>query len=579
MSKRKVGREDVATYAIEHNVRGTLNEMLNLTLRQMPEDPIRYLADLLESRASNSGIIQADVKFVKDFMGNTGLEVSIRTSKVNTSFAFSCIDRSVSESDSIYMDHGKVEDEKIRKKLKRRTEEDIERLADVNAEKLERLENQEKINLELCKKIKEFLKSDIFPAILGESPKEPKLLDVTLKSILERSNVTSETDQKEEEEEEEKEQEKEEKKKKKTDEEEKDNTNTKNEEEIETPYQKLQRIAVLATSIAIWKAGAEEKKRPTHDFVANTSRGIDSIMMPVPIVPVISGGVYSRNEMPFDSIELVPVQSKSYSNAISTCKRIQTRIRSILEKKKTYYFGVSSNSGATEVFGLSNVVDALQIVHEAIEAENEKGNVKIGISASADRYYRAPPSSEAREKRKIGTYDLGYKTSHKPNVLDESNLTKLYRDAVSDFDVVVIADPFASDQFGGYAETTEEFSGSGVQILGKSIITRVNSVQQAARRSLCNGVCVRLSEMTTVSEALEIAKLVKKKGWGLAVSTETFNLCDPVVADLAIAMGSRQIRFGGMMKVSNARNYDRLKWIEETFEKEVSYAGARFLSS
>ena len=49
-SKKKVSREDVATYAIQHNIRGTLNEMLNLMLRQMPEDPVRYLADLLESR-------------------------------------------------------------------------------------------------------------------------------------------------------------------------------------------------------------------------------------------------------------------------------------------------------------------------------------------------------------------------------------------------------------------------------------------------------------------------------------------------------------------------------------------------
>ena len=164
-------------------------------------------------------------------------------------------------------------------------------------------------------------------------------------------------------------------------------------------------------------------------------------------------------------------------------------------------------------------------------------------------------------------------------MLDEASLTKLYRDAISDFDVVVIADPFASDQFGGYAETTEEFSGSGVMVLGKSIISDVNSVQEAARRSLCNGACVQLSKLTTVSEMLEIAKLVKKKGWGLAVSTESFNLCDSVVADLAIAMGSRQVRFGGMGKISNVQNYDRLKWIEETFEKEVSYAGSRFLSS
>lgn len=46
-------RDDLATYSIQHNIRGTLNEVLNLTLRQMPEDPVRYIADLLESKGQN----------------------------------------------------------------------------------------------------------------------------------------------------------------------------------------------------------------------------------------------------------------------------------------------------------------------------------------------------------------------------------------------------------------------------------------------------------------------------------------------------------------------------------------------
>ena len=92
---KKISREDAATYAIQHNIRGTLNEMLNLTLRQMPaEDPISYLADLLESRERDSGILEAEVEHRTDSMGKPGLVVSIRTSKRNTSFAFSCVDRS-----------------------------------------------------------------------------------------------------------------------------------------------------------------------------------------------------------------------------------------------------------------------------------------------------------------------------------------------------------------------------------------------------------------------------------------------------------------------------------------------------
>ena len=102
----------MATYAIQHNIRGTLNEMLNLMLRQMPEDPVRYLADLLESRERASGILEAEVEHRTDSMGKPGLVISIVTSKRKTSFAFSCVDRSVS-NDSMYMDGGIVDDEKI----------------------------------------------------------------------------------------------------------------------------------------------------------------------------------------------------------------------------------------------------------------------------------------------------------------------------------------------------------------------------------------------------------------------------------------------------------------------------------
>lgn len=376
---KKISREDAATYAIQHNIRGTLNEMLNLTLRQMPaEDPIRYLADLLESRERDSGILEAEVEHRTDSMGKPGLVVSIRTSKRNTSFAFSCVDRS-SSCDSMYMDGGIVDDKKIRKRLARRTEEDIERLADMNAEKLQDIMNEEKKNIELCKEVSAFLKKEIFPKIIGESPKDHKLLDVTLKSAFEKyaSPSTSTDDE--------------------------DENETKENVTETTPVDQIFRVAVLAVSIAIWKAAAKEKKKSMHEFVANSSRGVDSIMMPVPIVPVLSGGVYSQNEIPFDSLELVPIQFKSYSSAIEACVRIQRRVRSILNENKMY-FSTCTSSGSTEGFGFDNVVDALKILHKAIEAEKEKGNVKIGISASADRYYRSPPPAENEEaKRRIGT--------------------------------------------------------------------------------------------------------------------------------------------------------------------------------
>ena len=158
-----------------------------------------------------------------------------------------------------------------------------------------------------------FLENRNFPKIIGESPKEggKSSRRLTLKSAFEKFTSPSPAPS--------------------TDENEKETK-----EDVTWKQQPIKPFVLLyLQSYRDMESCCCGEETIDAKFVANTSRGVDSIMLPVPIVPVLSGGVYSGNEIPFDGIELVPVQSESYSSAIETCEEFKSELIDIEQKNVT----------------------------------------------------------------------------------------------------------------------------------------------------------------------------------------------------------------------------------------------------
>ena len=82
-------------------------------------------------------------------------------------------------------------------------------------------------------------------------------------------------------------------------------------------------------------------------------------------------------------------------------------------------------------------------------------------------------------------------------------------------------------------------------------------------RKLGNAVLVKLNQIGTVSETLEVIEMAKKAGYRTIVSARSGETEDDFLADLAVGSGAGQIKIGGVARSERLAKYNRLLRIEE----------------
>jgi len=331
----------------------------------------------------------------------------------------------------------------------------------------------------------------------------------------------------------------------------------------------------------VWRAAAKEAGQELYRYVFDKSRGIDEMLVPVPAITLIAGGSMSRNAFPLKGIELVPVGAKSVDEAIRLVLRAKAKLVRRLEDASVYWS--TAPNGGIELFGVVDVLDMLDIVNDAIAATGNDSAEKLRVSISADarQCFVAPTQQDIEtETNMSGTYNMGYKmrNANSTHTLDTAQLSELYRRAVSEKSVVVIEDPFEVEALERFGELTEEL-GQNVQILANEIMRTSRPlpiIHRAAKEMSFNGACLRLDCMSTITEVIEIARHVRKKGWGLAMRTGLRDTSDSFASDLAVGCGCRQVRFGGLEHSGIMEKYSRLLEISRDASDDTAYAGERF---
>ena len=78
-----------------------------------------------------------------------------------------------------------------------------------------------------------------------------------------------------------------------------------------------------------------------------------------------------------------------------------------------------------------------------------------------------------------------------------------------------------------------------------------------------NAILVKLNQIGTVSETLEVINLAHKHGFKTVISHRSGDSEDTFIADLAVAANSSQIKAGSLARSERVSKYNRLLRIEE----------------
>ena len=305
---------------------------------------------------------------------------------------------------------------------------------------------------------------------------------------------------------------------------------------------KLGANAILGVSMAVSRAGAFSKNMHLFEYLGELA-GNKKFVLPIPYSNVINGGIHAGNNLQIQEFMIVPVKSRNFSESVRIVSETYHLLKKDIEGK---YGKLGINVGDEGGFAppLNTAEEALDLLNEAIAISGYRRKLRIAMDCAASEFYDN------------GSY-MGSMTG------DE--LIDYYLKLIKDYKIISIEDPFDQDDFLSYAKFMKKVE---TQVVGDDLlVSNVERVKQAVDKKLCNALLLKVNQIGTVTEAIEAANLALKNKWKVMVSHRSGETEDPYIADLAVGLGTRQIKLGAPCRSDRTAKYNQLLRIEELLKR------------
>jgi len=308
---------------------------------------------------------------------------------------------------------------------------------------------------------------------------------------------------------------------------------------------KLGANAILAVSMAVAKAAAEEAGVPLYRYIGGTN----ARTLPIPMMNILNGGAHADNKIDFQEFMIMPVGAKSFSEGLRWGVEIFHTLKSVLKKK-----GFSTNVGDEGGFApnIQSNEEAIETVLEAITAAGFKTGSQVSIAMDA-------ANSELWDGKK-GKY-VFHKSTGKE--VSSEDLVKFWESWVSQYPIISIEDGMAEDDWNGWKALTQAI-GSKCQLVGDDLfVTNVLRLQEGIDKGIANGLLVKVNQIGTVTETINAVTLAQHNGYNTIMSHRSGETEDVTIADLAVALNCGQIKTGSASRTDRIAKYNQLIRIEE----------------
>ena len=311
--------------------------------------------------------------------------------------------------------------------------------------------------------------------------------------------------------------------------------------------------ALLAVSMAVAKAAAEEASLPLFRYIGGTNAKV----LPIPMMNILNGGAHADNKIDFQEFMVMPVGATTFSDGLRWGVEIFHALKSVLKKK-----GYSTNVGDEGGFApnIQSNEEAIETVLTAIEAAGYKTGSQIVIAMDA-------ANSELWDSKKKKY--VFHKSSGKEMSSDQ--LVKFWEKWVNQYPIASIEDGMAEDDWEGWANLTK-VTGKKCQLVGDDLfVTNVTRLQQGIDKSIANGLLVKVNQIGTITETINAVTLAQHNGYNTIMSHRSGETEDTTIADLAVALNCGQIKTGSASRTDRMAKYNQLLRIEELLGDSAVY--------
>ncbi|MFN2438377.1 MAG: phosphopyruvate hydratase [Chitinophagaceae bacterium] len=320
---------------------------------------------------------------------------------------------------------------------------------------------------------------------------------------------------------------------------------------------KLGANAMLAVSMAVAKAAAEEAGLPLYRYIGGTNAKV----LPIPMMNILNGGAHADNKIDFQEFMVMPVGAASFSEGLRWGVEIFHALKTVL-KKKGYSTNVGDEGGFAPNIGSNE--EAIETVLSAIDAAGYKtgSQIMIAMDAANSELWKA-------DKKKYVFHKSGGKE------MSSDELVKFWTKWADQYSIISIEDGMAEDDWEGWKALTESI-GSKVQLVGDDLfVTNVERLQKGIDKKIANALLVKVNQIGTVTETINAVTLAQHNGYNTIMSHRSGETEDTTIADLAVALNCGQIKTGSARRSDRMAKYNQLLRIEELLGASALYPAGK----
>jgi enolase len=311
--------------------------------------------------------------------------------------------------------------------------------------------------------------------------------------------------------------------------------------------------AILAVSLAVARAAAEESGLSLYRYLG----GPMARVLPVPLMNILNGGAHASNNVDAQEFMIVPIGTDNFPDALRMGVEVFHHLKKVLSG-----MGLSTAVGDEGGFApmLPSNEAAMDVVLQAIEKAGYRPgeDIALALDVASSEFY----------KDGVYTFKKGDGSTR-----TSAEMVDLYESWTKKYPIVSIEDGMAENDWDGWQLLTERI-GDRIQLVGDDLFcTNVDLLAKGIESDCANAVLVKVNQIGTLTETLQCIELAKGNRYGAVISHRSGETEDTFIADLAVAVGTGQIKTGSASRTDRTAKYNQLLRIAEQLGELAHYPG------
>ncbi|MFX0575938.1 phosphopyruvate hydratase [Nocardia nepalensis] len=309
--------------------------------------------------------------------------------------------------------------------------------------------------------------------------------------------------------------------------------------------------ALLGVSLAVARAAAESSGLELFRYLG----GPNAHVLPVPMMNILNGGAHADSGVDVQEFMVAPIGASTFKESLRWGAEVYHALKSVLKSK-----GLSTGLGDEGGFApsVAGTKEALDLIGVAIAKTGLKlgTDVALALDVAATEFYTA---------------GSGYK--FEGSVRSAADMAQFYAELLTAYPLVSIEDPLSEDDWDGWVALTDQI-GDKVQLVGDDLfVTNPERLEEGITKGAANALLVKVNQIGTLTETLDAVELAHRNGYKTMMSHRSGETEDTTIADLAVAVGSGQIKTGAPARSERVAKYNQLLRIEDALGDSARYAG------